>query len=401
MTKRSPCPERPPVSQPLETYQNEIYLNGLTGVRPEFPADLHQLEEAARAVLTPEAFGYIAGSAGSGDTARENLAALRRWRIVPRMLTDVSDPSYATQVLGTALPVPMLLAPVGVLGIAHAGGESAVARAAAAQGIPMILSTASSTPMEDVAAASGAGPRWYQLYWPQDRAVAASFLDRAQAAGFTVLVVTLDTRLLSWRPHDLDQGYLPFLRGIGVQNYLTDPAFRAGLAASVDEDPGAAILHYTEMFADPSLTWDDLPFLRERWAGPVVLKGILSAADARRAADAGVDGVVVSNHGGRQVDGAIGALDALPPVVAAVGRELAVLFDGGIRGGADMLKALALGARAVLIGRPYAYGLGLGGEDGVRHVLRALRQDFELTMRLSGYARLDELGPDALTRRPG
>jgi lactate 2-monooxygenase len=389
------------VSQPLETYQNEIYLNGLTGTRPEFPADLHQLEEAARAVLTPEAFGYIAGSAGAGDTARENLAAVRRWRIVPRMLTDVSDPSYATQVLGTALPVPMLLAPVGVLGIAHAGGESAVARAAAAQGIPMILSTASSTPMEDVAAASGTGPRWYQLYWPKDRAVAASFLDRAQAAGFTVLVVTLDTRLLSWRPHDLDQGYLPFLRGIGVQNYLTDPAFRAGLGASVEEDSGAAILHYTQMFGDPSLTWDDLPFLRERWSGPVVLKGILSAADARRAADAGVDGVIVSNHGGRQVDGAIGALDALPPVAAAVGRELAVLFDGGIRGGADMLKALALGARAVLIGRPYAYGLGLGGEDGVRHVLRALRQDFELTMRLSGYARVDELGPDALTRRPG
>jgi L-lactate dehydrogenase (cytochrome) len=221
-----------PVSQPLETYQNEIYLNGLSGVRPEFPADLHQLEEAARAVLTPEAFGYIAGSAGAGDTARENLDALRRWRIVPRMLTDVGDPSYATQVLGTALPVPMLLAPVGVLGIAHPGGESAVARAAAAQGVPMILSTASSTAMEDVAAASGTGPRWYQLYWPRDRDVAASFLDRAQAAGFTVLVVTLDTRLLSWRPHDLDQGYLPFLQGIGVQNYLTDPAFRAGLAAS-------------------------------------------------------------------------------------------------------------------------------------------------------------------------
>jgi lactate 2-monooxygenase len=389
------------VSQPLETYQDEIYLTGLTDVVPAFPADLGRLEEAARAVLTPQAFGYIAGSAGSGDTARENLEALRRWRIVPRMLTDVSAPSYASEVLGATLPVPMLLAPVGVLAIAHADGESAAARAAAAQGIPMILSTASSTPMEEVAAASGDGQRWYQLYWPKDRAVAVSFLERAQAAGFTVLVLTLDTRLLSWRPHDLDHGYLPFLRGIGVQNYLTDPAFRAPLATPVEQDQGAAILHYTQMFGDPSLTWDDLPFLRQHWPGPIVLKGILTPADAQRAADAGVDGIVVSNHGGRQVDGAIGALDALPAIAAGVGSQLSVLFDGGVRGGADLLKALALGARAVLIGRPYAYGLALGGEEGVRHVLRALRNDFELTMRLSGYSRLDELSPDALQRRPG
>lgn len=389
------------MGQPLETYQDEIYLTGLTGEVPALPADLSRLEAAAREVLTPQAFGYIAGSAGSGDTARENLAALRRWRIMPRMLTDVSAPSYASEVLGTTLPVPMLLAPVGVLRIAHEGAESAVARAAAAHGVPMILSTASSTPMEEVAAANGDGPRWYQLYWPKDRTVAASFLDRAQAAGFSVLVLTLDTRLLSWRPHDLDQGYLPFLRGIGVQNYLSDPAFQAELAATPEQDAGAAILHYTQIFGDPSLTWDDLPFLREHWSGPIVLKGILTAADAQRAADAGIDGIVVSNHGGRQVDGAIGALDALPPIAAAVGDQLTVLFDGGIRGGADMLKALALGARAVLIGRPYAYGLGLGGEDGVRHVLRALRNDFELTMRLSGYSGLGQLSPDALVRRPG
>jgi isopentenyl diphosphate isomerase/L-lactate dehydrogenase-like FMN-dependent dehydrogenase len=257
----------------------------------------------------------------------------------------------------------------------------------------MILSTASSTPMEEIAAAGG--PRWYQLYWPKDRSVAASLLGRARAAGYTVLVVTLDTPTIGWRPHDLDQAYLPFLQGIGLQNYLTDPAFQAGLP-----EPGAEVQHYLEMFGDFSLTWDDLPFLREHWDGPVVLKGILSAADAQRAADAGADGIIVSNHGGRQVDGAIAALDALPPVAAAVGSRLAVLFDSGIRCGADMLKALALGARAVLIGRPYAYGLGLGGEDGVRHVLRALRNDFELTMRLSGYARLDELGPAALTPRP-
>ena len=388
------------MDQPLETYQDEIYLAGLDGVTPGLPADLNELERASAGRLTPQAHAYIAGSAGSGDTARENREAFRRWRIVPRMLTDVATASYASTVLGAELAVPFLLAPVGVLGLAHPGGEVAVARAAAACGVPMVLSTASSTPMEEVAEASGDGQRWYQLYWPSDRAVAASFLARAKAAGFTALVITLDTRLLGWRPRDLDQAYLPFLRGTGVQNYLTDPAFQASLAAPVSADPAAAILQFTQIFGDRSLTWDDLSFARDHWDGPIAVKGVLSVADAERAAGAGMDGIIVSNHGGRQVDGAIAALDALPAIAAAVGSRITVMFDSGIRGGSDMLKALALGARAVLIGRPYAYGLGLGGEDGVRHVLRALRNDFELTMRLSGYPSLDELGPQALVR-PG
>jgi lactate 2-monooxygenase len=366
------------VERPLETYQNEIYLAGLGGVTPGLPTDLNELERASDGRLSPEAHAYIAGSAGSGDTARENREAFRRWRIVPRMLTDVAIPSYASTVLGAELAVPFLLAPVGVLGIAHPGGEAAVARAAASHGVPMVLSTASSTAMEEVAA--------------------ASFLARAKAAGFTALVITLDTRILAWRPRDLDQAYLPFLRGIGIQNYLSDPAFQASLADSAD--PAAAILQFTQIFGDLSLTWDDLSFARDHWDGPIVLKGILSVADAERAAGAGMDGIIVSNHGGRQVDGAIAALDALPAIAAAVGSRITVLFDSGIRGGADMLKALALGARAVLIGRPYAYGLGLGGEDGVRHVLRSLRHDFELAMRLSGYASLDELCPQSLVR-PG
>jgi lactate 2-monooxygenase len=388
------------VSQPLETYQDEIYLNGLSWAVPPHPTDLSRLEEAARAVMTPRAWDYVAGPAGSGDTARENLEAFRRWRVVPRMLTDVSTPSYARTVLGTELTAPFLLAPVGVLAIAHPDGERAVARAAATAGVPMILSTAASTAMEEVAAASGAGQRWYQLYWPNDREFAASLLRRARTAGFSVLVVTLDTRTLAWRPRDLDNGYLPFLHGIGIQNYVSDPAFQAGLDHPVDVEPGAAVLRYTQVFGDLSLTWEDLPFLRDHWRGPIVLKGILSAADASRAADAGVDGIIVSNHGGRQVDGSIAALDALPAVAAAVGSRLTVLFDSGVRTGADMLKALALGARAVLIGRPYVYGLALGGEAGVRHVLRALRNDFELTMRLSGAASLSELEPDLLQRRP-
>ena len=387
------------MSEQLESYQEEIYLTGLTGAVPDLPSDLHQLEEAARAIMTPRAFGYVAGAAGSGETARENLLAFRRWRIVPRMLTDVSTPSYSTRLLGTDLTVPFLLAPVGVLGIAHPDGELAVAKAAAAVGVPMILSTAASTAMEHVAAANGDGQRWYQLYWPKDRAVAASMLGRAEAAGYRVLVVTLDTRVLAWRPRDLDNGYLPFLQGVGIQNYLSDPAFQAGQVTSVGDDLQTAILRYTQMFGDLSLTWEDIPFLREHWHGPIVLKGILSVADAQRAAQAGVAGIVVSNHGGRQVDGAIAALDALPAIAQAVGSKLAVLFDSGVRGGADMIKALALGAQAVLIGRPYVYGLALGGEAGVRHVLRALRNDFELTMRLAGLGRLSELGPDCLQHR--
>jgi len=388
------------VSQQLESYQDEIYLTGMTGTVPDLPTGLHRLEEAAREVMAPHAFDYVAGSAGSGETARENQRSFRRWRIVPRMLTDVSTPSYSTRLLGTDLTVPFLIAPVGVLGLAHPEGELAVARAAAATGVPMILSTVATTTLEDVAIANGSGQRWFQLYWPKDRTVTASMLRRAQAAGYRVLVVTLDTRMLAWRPRDLDRGYVPFLHGIGIQNYLSDPAFQEGQVRSVGDDPQTAILRYTQMFGDLSLTWDDIPFLQENWHGPIVLKGILSVADAQRACQSGVAGIVVSNHGGRQVDGAIGALDALPAIAQAVGSKLAVLFDSGVRGGADMIKALALGAQAVLVGRPYVYGLALGGEPGVRHVLRALRNDFELTMRLAGLARLSELGPDCLQRRP-
>jgi len=385
------------MNQPLESYQDEIYLTGVSGA---LPADLSSLEGLARARLAPQVFGYIAGGAGTGDTMRENGAAFRRWRIVPRMLTDVSSPAFASTVLGTQLAAPMLLAPVGALRLAHPDGELAVARAAGSLGVPMILSTNSSVALEDVAQASGDGQRWFQLYWPKDREVAASLLSRAKAADFSVLVLTLDARMLGWRPHDLDHAFLPVLRGIGAQNYLTDPAFVAGLPEPVADNAAAAILRSAQMFGDPSLTWEDLPFLRERWDGPIVLKGIQSVADAQRAVAAGMDGIVVSNHGGRQVDGGIGALDALPPIAAALGPRATVLFDSGVRGGADIIKALALGARAVLIGRPYAYGLGLAGEDGVRHVLRALRNDFELTMRLAGCASLDDLSPATITRSP-
>jgi isopentenyl diphosphate isomerase/L-lactate dehydrogenase-like FMN-dependent dehydrogenase len=367
-------------------FQYEIYLNGLTGAVPRLPTDLTRLEELAERRLGPGPVGYVAGSAGDGSTARANRAALRRRRIVPRMLRDVHERDLSVEVLGRTLPAPVALAPVGVLSIMHPEAEPAAARAAAAQGVPYVLSSASSTPMEQVAEAMGDAERWFQLYWPKDREVARSFLGRAGAAGYSVLVVTLDTPLLAWRPRDLDQAYLPFLHGVGTANYFSDPAFRAGLAKPPQEDPNAAVRHFVGMFADPSKTWPDLAFLRENWAGPIVLKGILHPDDARAAVDAGMDGVIVSNHDGRQVAGAVAAADALPRVAEAVGDRTAVLFDSGVRTGDDVFKALALGARAVLVGRPYVYGLGLDGQAGVEHVIRCLLAEFDLTLALAGHA---------------
>jgi isopentenyl diphosphate isomerase/L-lactate dehydrogenase-like FMN-dependent dehydrogenase len=382
-------------------FQYEIYLNGLAGSVPRLPTDLTRLAEMAAARLGPGPVGYVAGSAGNGRTERANRAALDRWQIVPRMLRDVTARDLSVELLGARLPAPLALGPVGVLSIMHPGAEPAAARAAAAQGVPFVLSSLASTPMEEVAEAMGPAERWFQLYWPKDREVTRSFLTRAGAAGYTALFVTLDTWQLGWRPADLDRAYLPFLRGVGTANYLTDPAFQAGLAKPVEEDRDAAVLHFAGMFGDPGKTWDDLPFLREHWPGPIVLKGILHPDDARRAADAGMDGVVVSNHGGRQVNGAIGAADALPGVVDAVGDRLTVLFDSGIRTGDDVFKALALGARAVLLGRPYAYGLGLDGQAGVEHVVRALLAEFDLTLALSGYTAPGQLTAAALTRTAG
>jgi lactate 2-monooxygenase len=385
---------------PFSNYQNEIYLNGTVGIVPEYPLEPAGLEAAARQRFAPSAFGYVAGSAGSESTAQANRAAFERWRIVPRFLRDVSTRDLSTSALGTAMPAPVGLAPVGVQGIVHPDAELAVARAAAGVGLPMTLSTVSSYRLEDVAAAGGDAPRWFQLYWPKDREVGASLLARAREAGFSALVLTLDTFILAWRPRDLAGAYLPFLSRLGLANYESDPAFLAGLDRSPEEDPTASVLHWQSMFGDPGNTWADLGWVREHWDGPIALKGVLHPDDARRAVDAGVQAVVVSNHGGRQIDGEIASLDALPAVVDAVGGQVEVLLDSGVRTGSDVLKAVALGARAVLIGRPYIYGLGIGGEDGVRHVLRSLLAELDLTMALAGCASLADVGPELLTRIP-
>ncbi|MTD52785.1 lactate 2-monooxygenase [Amycolatopsis pithecellobii] len=379
-------------------YQNEIYLQGLAGQTPPMTTDLAALEEAAAAVLTPEAFGYIAGGAGTGATMRANRDAFERWKIVPRMLTDATDRDLTTTLFGAEIPAPVLLAPIGVQSIVHPEAELATARAATGLGVPMVLSSAASHTIEQVAAASGAGTRWFQLYWPSDPDVCASILARARKAGFTALVVTLDTWTLAWRPRDLDRAYLPFIRNEGTAIAMSDPAFRARLQKPPEEDEATAILHWIDLFTGTDHGWGQLPLLRELWDGPILLKGIQHADDARRAVDAGMDGIVVSNHGGRQVDGALGALEALPGIAQAVGDQAEVLFDSGVRTGADMVKALALGAKAVLLGRPYVYGLALGGEAGVRHVVRSLLAELELTLGLAGHRTPAELSPSVLRR---
>jgi len=330
-----------------------------------------------------------------------NLAAFDRWRLLPRMFRGVTSRDLSTTVCGTAVPAPVLLAPIGVLSIVHPEAERAVARAAAALGLPMVLSCSASTSMEDVRAELGDAPGWFQLYWPNDRGIARSLVQRAEAAGYGAIVLTLDTWQIGWRPRDLATGYLPFLVGEGLANYLSDPEFRAGLAKPPEEDPQSAVLRWVQTFADPALTWADLAWLREQTGLPVLVKGVLHRDDVRAALDAGVAGIVVSNHGGRQVDGSVAALDSLPAVVDAVRGRVPVLLDSGVRTGADVLKALALGAAAVLLGRPYVYGLALGGEDGVRHVLRCLLADLDISLALTGHRSLSELTPATLVPAPG
>ncbi|WP_225845960.1 lactate 2-monooxygenase [Streptomyces sp. HPF1205] len=377
-------------------FQNEIYLNGLGGVLPALPVSHDELESRARAALPPSVWSYVAGGAGDERTQTANVTAFDHWGLVPRMFVGAAERDLSVELFGMTLPAPVFLAPIGVIGLcAQDGhGDLATARAAARTGVPMIASTLSADPMEQVAAELGGAPGLFQLYTPTDRDLAASLVERAERAGYKGIVVTLDTWVTGWRPRDLATANFPQLRGHCLANYTGDPVFRASLARSPEEDPQAAVLRWAQIFGNP-LTWDDLPWLRSLTTLPLIVKGICHPDDARRARDGGVDGVYCSNHGGRQANGGLPALDCLPGVVEAAG-DLPVLFDSGVRSGADVVKALALGATAVGIGRPYAYGLALGGTDGVVHVLRTLLAEADLIMAVDGYPTLRDLTPDAL-----
>jgi lactate 2-monooxygenase len=384
--------------RPFKDYQDEIYLNGLGGVVPAFPMTYADLESRARAALPPSVLSYVAGGAGDERTQDANVTAFERWGLIPRMFVGAAERDLSVDLFGMTLPSPLFMAPIGVLGICgqDGHGDLATARAAARTGVPMIASTLSADPMESVAAEFGDTPGFFQLYTPTDRALAESLVRRAEKSGFKAIVVTMDTWITGWRPRDLSTSNFPQLRGHCLANYTSDPVFRARLPADPEQDMRSAVLTWVQLFGNP-LTWADLPWLRSLTSLPLIVKGLCHPEDVRRAKDGGVDGVYCSNHGGRQANGGLPALDMLPEVVEAA-DGLPVLFDSGVRSGADIVKAIALGATAVGVGRPYAYGLGIGGADGVTHVLRSLLAEADLLMAVDGYPTLGDLTPEALRR---
>jgi isopentenyl diphosphate isomerase/L-lactate dehydrogenase-like FMN-dependent dehydrogenase len=414
--------------------QNEVYSAGVYGHLPRVPTAARRLQRRAKEALNARAYAYVAGGAGDEATQRANRAAFDKWAVVPRVLRDVSRRDTSVELFGRRIPAPVLLGPVGALELVHDEADLAVARAAASVGVPMVFSNQASVPMEECAEAMGGSPRWFQLYWSTSDELVESLLGRAEASGCDAIVVTLDTTMLGWRPRDLDLGHLPFALGKGIAQYTSDPVFRrlveqraAGAAPRGPQPrptpaavralvgmarawpgslrgnlrsplPRAAVETFLGIYSRPSITWADLAWLRSRTRLPLLLKGVLHPDDARRALDEGVDGVVVSTHGGRQVDRSVAALDALPDVVAAIDERAPVLLDSGIRSGADVFTAVALGATAVLLGRPFAWGLALAGEEGVRQVISDILGEFDLTLGLTGHTAVDQLSRDVLRR---
>lgn len=380
-------------------YQIELYLGALGGVLPAHPFDYAELERNALAALPPELRTYVAGGAGDETTQRANVEAFGRYALVPRMFRASPERDLSVELFGRTLASPLLLAPVGVVGLCTPDqhGDIHAAEVAAATGVPLIGSTLMSDPLEEVAAAAGDAGKWFQLYTPKNRELAASLVSRAEKVGYEAVVITLDTWVPGWRPRDLASGNFPQLRGKALANYTSDPVFQE--MTGPDPDPGTIVMTWVGTFGHP-VTWDDLPWLRSLTELPILVKGVCHPDDARRALDEGVDGIYCSNHGGRQANGGGAALDWLPGVVDAVDGRGPVVFDSGVRTGADVVKALALGADAVAIGRPYVYALALGGVPGAVHQVRALQAEADLVMAVDGYPSISDLTPDALRRIP-
>ena len=378
-------------------HQLKIYFAGTQNIKPGFPVSYEALEEKARQTMKPEAFDYIAGSAGSEITCSNNIQAFNKWQIVPRMMGDVSNRSMETKLFGTAFSSPVLLGPVGVLSIAHPEAELAVARAAKALQVAQVVSTVSSRSLETIGQENGDNIHWFQLYWGRDNDFTQSLLHRAELAGYSAIVVTLDTRIFAWRERDIQHAYLPFLFGEGLANYFSDPVFLKAVGNPA-EDKTKTMMHFANCFSNSSSTWRDLKLIRNATRLPVIVKGILHPDDAKKAMDNGADGIIVSNHGGRQIDGGIGALDTLDNIATEVGNKTTILFDSGIRRGADVFKAMALGAKAVLVARPYAYALALGGEEGVKAFMSNLLADVDLTLGLAGCNSWADVSKDNLVK---
>lgn len=397
-------PKQPDGGRKYGAYQMQIYGDGLLkNYMPTVTTDPNKLEEQAKTHLGARSFNYVAGGAGEKATMDANRLAFRQWKMIPRMLRDTTHRDLRTELFGHKLESPLLIAPIGVQTIFHHDKEDGVAGVAAEIGVPYILSTASSSSIENVAKANGDGVRFFQLYWPQDDEITKSLLKRAKSNGFTVLLVTLDTWTLAWRPADLDNAYLPFASGIGDQTGFSDPAFRRKFTEKhkkeVEDDVFLASREWAnEVFSGTAHTWEQLELLKKEWDGPIVLKGIQHVDDARMAVEAGMDGIVVSNHGGRQLDGAVGSLEVLPEIVDAVGDQITVLFDSGIRTGVDIIKALCLGAKGVLIGRPFVYGLAIGGKQGAKDVVRGLLADLDQSLGLGGMCTIADCNRSMIRR---
>lgn len=378
--------------------QQELY----EGVSPtkdiRYPLSYEMWQQEAKHKLDVSTFDYMTGGAGDGETVLANRESFKKWSIRPKMLQDISKRETSITLFGNIFPSPVLLAPIGLQSMLHPDGEIASARASANIGVPFIASTVSSKSMEDIAEASGSAPKWFQLYWNKDPAITRSFIKRAEDAGYSAIVITLDAALTPWKESDLFNGCLPFIEGVGIQNYLTDPVFCKGLKEIPANDLPAAIEHWKSVFGNPSICWKDIDMIRQQTDLPILLKGILHPEDASKALEHGVDGIIVSNHGGRQIAGSITAIDALPDIAAVVDGQIPILMDSGIRRGSDILKALALGAQAVLLGRPYAYGLAVGGEDGVTQVIQNILSDFEITMGLAGLSSVSDIHKTLLVK---
>ncbi len=381
-------------------YQNEIYLGGLAGRVPKFPFHYEELERRAHAAMPDGLVSYVAGGCGDENTQDSNAEAFKKWGLTPRMFVGAKERDLSIELFGMKLPTPLFMSPIGVIGLCERDGHGdiATARAAAQTGVPMITSTLMADPIETVAPEFGSTPGFFQLYTPRDKELAASLVQRAEKAGFKAIIVTLDTWVTGWRPRDLSTANFPQLRGYCLENYFTDPRFLTMLGEGKNprENLTEAVGLWSQTFGQP-LTWDDLPWLRSLTKLPLIVKGICHPDDAKRAIDNGVDGIYCSNHGGRQANGGRAAIDMLPDVVKASG-EAPVLFDSGIRNGTDIIKAIALGAKAVGVGRPYAYGLALGGTEGVVHVLRSLLAEADLYMAVDGYPTLADLTAEAIQK---